>query len=98
MPDWLIPVVIALGGGTGIGALVNAFMSGRTAAFNELHTVVKMMQKERDADRQEVAHLKGEVSGLYLQLSLHREYNAALQAWALAGSPPPPPERPVGLH
>lgn len=97
IPDWVIPVAVALLGGGGVGALVTALVNARSSVFTQLHTIITTLQAERVADREKTAALDEKVNGLIVQLSLHREYTTAIHSWSLAGAPPPPPPIPDGL-
>jgi hypothetical protein len=94
MPEWL-QWVVALGGGTTIGAFLKMFMDNKTNANAHSIALLKTYQEDRKADRevQEKLHAKvDEVLALYAD---ERDYSTILLAWGLAGAPPPPPARRV---
>ena len=100
MPDWLIPVVVASGGGVGVGALITALVNARSSVYAQMNGFVDQLQKDRAIDREEVKASRQEVKDLgakvdnaLTHLQVEREYSAALYAWGLAGAPPPPPSR-----
>lgn len=55
MPDWLLPALLALGGGTGVGALVNALVNAKSTTFEQLQAVTTTLQAERAFDREKHA-------------------------------------------
>jgi hypothetical protein len=93
MPDWLIPVVVAAGGGTGLGALLNAIITARGSAFQQTMSLVEQLQQARKDDRELQAAYAAKVDVALEHLAIEREYSLALHAWALQGAPPPPPTR-----
>ena len=92
MPDWL-SLLIAAGGGTGLGAILNVIFAARGSAYTQLHALVDQLQEDRQSDRKELAAYSAKVDAVLLLLEIEREYSLALHAWALAGAPPPPPAR-----
>lgn len=93
MPDWLIPALIALGGGTGLGAVLKAVLDARGSAYAQLQALVDQLQKDRTEDRATSARYAAKVDVVLEHLQIEREYTTVLLAWGLNGAPPPPPER-----
>lgn len=93
MPDWLLPVLLALGGGTGLGSFLTAIFNARGAGYAQLNILVDQLQEDRTADRTALAAYSAKVDGALLLLQIERDYSSAIYAWALAGAPPPPPVR-----
>lgn len=50
MPDWLLPAFGLLGGGAGLGALINALVNAKGSAFTQLQTFTTTLQAERASD------------------------------------------------
>lgn len=101
--DWL-PIAAAIGGGTGLGAVLKAVFDAKSNAvsttYTQLNSLVDQLQEDRASDRKELAESRSEVKGLVVKvdsvlqhLSIEREYSADLYAWGIAGAPPPPPQR-----
>lgn len=55
IPDWILPLALAVGGGTGLGALVNALVNAKSSTFEQLQVVTTTLQAERVADREKHA-------------------------------------------
>lgn len=93
MPEWIIPCLLALVGGGGMGALINPLVTRRGDAFQEMHTLVKEIKEERNEARNAANDLR--IAGEYAtgQLYAERKYTARLEEWAARGAPPPPPTR-----
>lgn len=94
MPDWLI-LITAIGGGTGLGAILNALFNARGQAYIQLNALVDQLQEDRLHDREALMNFSGKVDGALLHLQIEREYSSDLYAWGSAGGPPPPPARRV---
>jgi len=94
MPDWL-PILIALGGGTGMGAILNVIFAARGSAYTQLHALVDQLQEDRKSDREALAVYSSKVDTALEHLQIEREYSTELYVWALNGAPPPPPTRRV---
>jgi len=95
MQDWLLPVLVAAGGGTGLGAVLNAIFAARGTAYTQLHGLVDQLQEDRKSDREALALYSSKVDTALEHLQIEREYSADLYMWAMAGAPPPPPIRRV---
>lgn len=100
MPEWLLPTVLAVGGGTGLGALVTALVNARGSVYTQLNLLVDQLQEDRKQDREELKASRAEVKGIgekvdnaLLHLQIEREYSSDLYAWGMNGAPPPPPQR-----
>lgn len=93
MPDWLLPALVALGGGTGLGAVLKAVLDARGSAYTQLQALVDQLQKDRSEDRATSARYAAKVDVVLEHLQIEREYSTVLLAWGLQGAPPPPPER-----
>jgi hypothetical protein len=93
MPEWLVPVLVAAGGGTGLGALLKALLDARGTAYTQLQSLVDQLQKDRREDREATVRYAAKVDVALEHLQIEREYSAVLLAWGLQGAPPPPPER-----
>jgi len=94
MPDWLL-LVTAAGGGTGIGAVLNALLNAKGAAFTQLHQLVDQLQEDRKSDREELRIYATKVDTALEHLQIEREYSTELYIWGMNGAPPPPPQRRV---
>lgn len=92
MPEWLL-LLTAIGGGTGLGAVLNALFNARGAAYVQLNALVDQLQEDRASDRAALLAHSVKVDSALLHLQIEREYSNALHAWGLAGAPPPPPSR-----
>lgn len=99
MPEWALPVLIALGGGAGLGGLITAIVNARGAAFNQLQTLYQAGVEERKADRADHAETNKRVDGLYVHLGAWRNYGNEWEDWHAAGCPDPPgrPVRPGNI-
>lgn len=95
MQDWLVPVLLAAGGGTGLGAVLNALFQARGSAYTQLHALVDQLQEDRKNDREALAIYSSKVDTALEHLQIEREYSADLYMWGLNGAPPPPPARRV---
>lgn len=93
MPEWLLPAVIAAGGGTGLGAFLKVLLDARGSAYTQLQSLVDQLQKDRTEDRATSARYAAKVDVVLEHLQIEREYSTVLLAWGLNGAPPPPPER-----
>lgn len=99
--DWL-PIVAAVGGGTGLGAILKAVFDAKSTTYTQLNALVDQLQEDRASDRKELTDSRAEVRGLVIKvdsvlqhLAIEREYSADLYAWGVNGAPPPPPQRRV---
>lgn len=92
MPDWLL-LLTAAGGGTGIGAVLNALLTAKGAAVTQLHQLVDQFQEDRKSDRDELRNYSNKVDATLEHLQIEREYSNELHAWGMNGAPPPPPTR-----
>jgi outer membrane murein-binding lipoprotein Lpp len=100
MPEWLLPVLLALGGGTGLGALITALVNAKSSVYEQLNLLVDQLQEDRKTDREELKASRHEVKlvgdkvdSALLHLQIEREYSSDLYAWGMNGAPPPPPQR-----
>lgn len=97
MPDWLVPVIVALGGGTGLGAFIKALFDGKSSATaqaaTQLNALVDQLQEVNKEDRTERKELSAKVERVLDLYHIERDHSADLYVWALNGAPPPPPER-----
>jgi outer membrane murein-binding lipoprotein Lpp len=100
MPEWLMPVLIAAGGGTGLGALITALVNAKGSVYTQLNLLVDQLQEDRKTDREELKASRHEVKlvgdkvdNALLHLQIEREYAADLYSWGMNGAPPPPPSR-----
>ena len=100
MAEWLIPVIVAGGGGAGVGALITSLVNARTSIYAQMNTFVDQLQEDRKTDREEVKASRQEMKELgvkvdtaLLHLQIEREYSAELYIWGMNGAPPPPPSR-----
>jgi outer membrane murein-binding lipoprotein Lpp len=100
MPEWLLPVLIAAGGGTGLGALITALVNAKGSVYAQLNLLVDQLQEDRKTDREELKASRHEVKlvgdkvdNALLHLQIEREYAADLYSWGMNGAPPPPPSR-----
>lgn len=97
MTEWLVPALIALGGGTGIGAVITPLVTARGSAKNvaltQLNALVDQLQEDRKEDRAERKALNAKVENVLELYHIEREHSTELLAWGLNGAPPPPPTR-----
>ena len=100
MPEWLLPAALALGGGTGLGALITALVNAKSSVYTQLNILVDQLQEDRKTDREELKASRHEVKlvgdkvdSALLHLQIEREYSSDLYAWGMNGAPPPPPQR-----
>jgi outer membrane murein-binding lipoprotein Lpp len=92
MPDWL-PILVAAGGGTGLGAVLNVVFAARGSAYTQLHALVDQLQEDRKTDREAIAGYTAKVDAALAHLQIEREYSTDLYIWGMNGAPPPPPTR-----
>lgn len=97
MPDWVIPAVLAVLGGGGVGTIITSLLQGRAT---ELGTMITALQAERAADRQDNVAQSKRIDALYVHLGAFRDYSTAWEEWCRAGHPDPPgrPVRPLPPH
>lgn len=93
MPDWLVPTLLALGGGAGLGTLITALVNARGSVYAQLNLLVDQLQEDRKADREQMKLVGDKVDSALLHLQIEREYSSDLYAWGMNGAPPPPPQR-----
>lgn len=93
MPDWLIPVVVATGGGAGVGAFITSLVNARASIYTQMNAFVGQLQEDRRQDRVEMKALSDKVDAALTHLQIEREYAVDLYAWGVNGAPPPPPSR-----
>lgn len=95
--DWST-VIIALIGAAG-GAFV-ALVGARGKRRDDMQNLVDQIQEERnlyaDLLREERAAGEARMDRMWADKAASREYVAQLRAHIHKGSPPPPPEAPVG--
>lgn len=97
MPEWLLPALAALGGGSGLAAVLTAVLARKGKAFDEMAALVEAIKADRNDARAAATELR--VAGEYAtgQLYAERKYTAKLEEWAARGAPPPPPTREESL-
>lgn len=93
MSEWILPALAALGGGSGLAAVLTAFLTRKGKAFDEMATLVDVIKADRNEARAAATELR--IAGEYAtgQLYAERKYTAKLEEWAARGAPPPPPTR-----
>lgn len=93
MPEWIMPALAALGGGSGVAAVLTAVLTRKGKAFDEMAALVDIIKADRNDARTAANELR--VAGEYAtgQLYAERKYTAKLEEWAARGAPPPPPTR-----
>lgn len=100
MPDWIVPALLAAGGGTGLGTLITAIITARGSAYQQLLSLVEQLQAARKDDREIQQAYAAKVDVVLAahaaereRLAIEQEHSADLYVWAVNGAPPPPPVR-----
>lgn len=106
LPEWTALLLTALGSG-GVGALISALLTRRTAADADRQALIDQLQEELKADLAELAAERDEIKAereqyqrnldrLWTDKAASREHVAALRDHIWQRKDPPPPDPPDG--
>lgn len=107
MPDWIIPVIVAMLGGGGVGSLATLLITARRDKREDRDSLIDQLQeerksfveelgKERTAFAAERTELLTRLDKMWADKAASREHVNALRDHIWQRKDPPPPEPPAG--
>ena len=103
MPEWLIALVVAVVGASGVwlGNILSNRTASKALTQNGENNLIDQLQEELRTYREDAGHRatiqEGRLTALENNSNGYREHIYELRSHIWDGKPPPPPEWPAGL-